>query len=355
MKHTLLILAAVVVGLIGTAGRAQTPGPGGEAAGTAVLRPGLKKGQTFSYMFTIETAVRQAAAGGGGDGAAGGAEAVEMQAAHTGSLRLNVLDVDDEGIATVSAVIPAIAIVLKEGAETIEGRGVRPPEDGGGNKEEEPKPEAEAQQNIAASVAQALARAVIRFEVMPGGKLRRVSGLDPVAEAAGADAARGALALGVFAPGSVARTMERLWLLDEPKADAEDPAQMEAWTARAAGDRWTIRDERALAYGDVATITRTHTLERTAEGAWQVGMSGKGELPGKRADPDPTVPRISLSAWEERGSCIWSPEHGRIERRDEQVVTEMTAALGDRSRTTRVQLKLVFEAAEPAEAAATGR
>lgn len=336
MKHTLLILAAVVVGLIGTSGRAQTPAETGAAAGTIVLRPGLKKGQVFSYAFTVQTALRQSAAGGG--------EPVETQATHTGSIRLNVLDVDDDGVASVSAVIPAIAIALKQGEETIDGRAVRPPEDAAKGEEEEPKPDADAQPNIAAAVSRALIRAVIRFEVMPDGKVRRVSGLDPAAEAAGADAGRGPLALGVFAPASAARTMERLWLLDAPKENAEDPAQLEAWKPRAAGDRWTLKDERSLAYGDVATITRTHTLERTAEQAWQVAMAGTGELPGKRADPDPTVPLITLGTWDERGSCIWSAAGERIERRDEVVTTEITASLGDRSRTTRVRMSLVFEA-----------
>lgn len=351
MRTTPLTVAIAVLGaLLAAAALAQSP-PVPAAAPPASpesvsLRPSFVKGQAFSYSFVITAQLRQF-----GHQAP---EPIQTTTTHTGSLRLNVLDIDGEGVATLSAVIPALTIALEDVRGSSVATAVRPDEPG---PEPDPKAEpdpADETSRLLASVARALTRAVIRFDVTPEGTVRRISGLDAAAEAAAADSDLGPIALGVFAPGSITRTLERLWLLDAPLDDAENAALPEAWPRRAAGNQWTLRDARPLAYGEIAGIARTHTLEplpdpESPDERFQVVMSGTGRLPGKRADPDPTVPMLTLNIWEERGSAVWNTAAHRITRRDETVTTELTAALGDRSRTSRVQMKLTFEALPPGE------
>ncbi len=359
MRTTPLTVAIAVLGaLLAAAAPAQSP-PVPAAAPPASpesvsLRPSFVKGQAFSYSFVITAQLRQS-----GPQAP---EPVQTTTTHTGSLRLNVLDVDAEGVATLSAVIPALTIALEDARGASVATAVRPDEpDEPDEPGPEPEPKAEPDpadetSRLLASVARALTRAVIRFDVTPEGNVRRIVGLDAAAEAAAADSDIGPIALGVFAPGSITRTFERLWLLDAPLDDAEDAALPEAWPRRAAGNQWTLRDARPLAYGEIAGIARTHTLEplpdpESPDERFQVVMSGTGRLPGKRADPDPTVPMLTLNTWEERGSAVWNSAANRIARRDETVTTELTATLGDRSRTSRVQMKLTFEASRPGEPA----
>lgn len=356
MRTSLLTVTIAVLGaLAAAAALAQSPpvpaaAPPGSTESVS-LRQSFVNGQTFSYSFVITAQLRQSGPQS--------PEPVQTTTTHTGSLRLNVLDVDAEGVATLSAVIPALTIALEDARGASVAAAARPDEPDEPGPEPDPKAEpdpADETSRLLASVARALTRAVIRFDVTPEGNVRRIIGLDAAAEAAAADSDIGPIALGVFAPGSITRTFERLWLLDAPLDDAEDAALPESWPRRAAGNQWTLRDARPLAYGEIAGIARTHTLERlpdpeSPDKQFQVVMSGTGRLPGKRADPDPTVPALTLTTWEERGSAVWNSAANRIARRDETVITELTAALGDRSRTSRVQMKLTFEALNPGEPA----
>jgi len=341
VRTTLLAALLLFFSLPVPAAPAQPSAPASPAASVS-LRPVFRTADTFAYSFRLESRARQT----GGDAAPADA----TRALHAGTLRLNVLEIDAEGVATVSAVLLGIQLQLERTPAGGEPRTWRA---------EFEHPAADAPDNAppaadpVSAVAWALSRADIRFEVSPAGRVHRVTGLDAVAEAAAADADVGPLAMGVFSPASIPRMLERLWLLDAPgpEAPADQPAPESAWPLRKPADEWTMREERPLAYEDSATIVRTMKLAapRAADAGntlWPVELRAVGTLKARRGEPDPTIPVLAINAWTEEGSALWDARAGRIASRRDSIVTDTAARLGNRSRSARLELDIQLNAAE---------
>jgi hypothetical protein len=136
---------------------------------------------------------------------------------------------------------------------------------------------------------------------------------------------------------------ERLWLLDEPRTGEDAAAEEPRWLPRAAGAEWTMLEERTLAYNDSATITRTFTRETAADAAaaqFPVRLAAVGKLSPRTADPDPTIPSISLKEWTEEGTALWDATRSRVAQRREKIVSDAAATLGPRSQRSRMELQI---------------
>lgn len=339
---------AVAVRAQGPASPPAAPLPGAAAAAeNATLRPVFVKGDTFAYRISVQASERR--------GSAGETAGFEYRMRQVGTLRLNVLDIDEEGIASMSAVIASMDLRVEAGrpGEDPDVRQIAFVHQAEAAAPEQPAQEAAAaaQADVVSAVADKLARAVIRFDVLPSGRVRRVSGLDGLEEAAG-DLDIGEMAMGVFSPNSVVRMLERFWRVDEPRA-GDEPGAEPQWLVRAAGAQWSMADERQLGYDHVAMIERTFTVKGPEAAGQSIEFKGKGKLPAKRSDPDPTVPSIALQEWTEEGSVVWDVARSRITQRREKVITDVTATLGPRSRRSRFEFDTEIDAAPaPAPAAA---
>lgn len=340
-----------VLGLLVCSVRAQPPlDPA--PAGTTIFRPAFTKGDTFAYQFAVTATDRRT-----GETPAASAT---FRLRQTGTLRLNVLDVDDDGIATLSAVIASMELRVEfaQDGEDPDVRQVAFVHRGDGpalpvppTPDEDAAPVDKADTDVVSALAKALAGAVIRFEALPTGRVRRVTGLEPAEEAVG-ESQIGSLAMGPFATGSIARMLERLWLVDEPRTGPDEAAEAQ-WLARAPGSEWTTADMRIIAGDNIAGITRTFVFEadQAAAAGKTVRFRAKGMLPGRRGDPDPAVPVISLKECTEEGSLVWNPAASRILSRREKTMTEVVATLASRSSRARFEFEIEISSAPASPAA----
>jgi hypothetical protein len=320
--------------------RAEQPAAG------VTLRPAFAAGETFAYEFVVDAIAKRT---GGEAGAT-----AEFVVKHTGTLRLNVLGVDEEGVVSMSAVLARGTIRL-ESTRGEEEELVRRVEfvhrDAGEGREdaaEEDDAGGDAGGDAVTSVAGALARAVVRFDVMPDGRVKRVTGLEVAEEAAATEAEVGSLVLGPFAQESMVRTLERLWLVDTPRKSGEGVEAV--WIARGNGEGWSLPDARPMAYGGLATTSREFRAESGEDGSWRLTMHAKGMMSGARGDPDPTVPKVTLKEWTEEGSAVWDAGAGRVSSRKDRVVVETVATLGARMRGMRLEFDVeVTRSAGPGE------
>lgn len=276
-----------------------------------------------------------------------------LNTSHEGVLAFEVRTFDEDGAAELACTIERLEVRLDampaEFAATIEGPTrfsfVRPEKGAaeqqpGGDAPAGDAPPAEAPAGTVVGPLGALCRAELLVSVRPDGSIAEVRGLSDVDAAARAHGEVGAHALGLFAGGSIARFLERLWRVDDEGEDG--------WPRRAPGDRWTRTEERPMPYGATAVIRREYALAHTdVPGQWPIGVKGSATLRRAETERDVTEAALSLDEWREEGSLVWDSAAGRVLRRIDKLTARTAATIGPYRAEINVQTHIELEAVRP--------
>lgn len=304
------------------------------------LRPEWVAGAKFEYRFIHRAMTAQKQSG----------EERSLNTSHEGVLALEVRTVDEDGAAELACTLERLEVRLDampaEFAATIEGPTrfsfVRPEkraaeQDPGDDAAAGDAPPVEAPAGTVVGPLGALCRAELLVSVRPDGSIAEVRGISEIDAAARANGEVGAHALGLFAGGSIARFLERLWRVDDEGEDG--------WPRRAPGDTWTRTEERPMPYGATAAIVREFALAHTdVPGQWPIGVKGSAALRRAEKERDATEAALSLDEWREEGNMVWDSNVGRVLRRMDKLTVRTAATIGPYRAEINVQTHIELEA-----------
>lgn len=236
-----------------------------------------------------------------------GEEAGEARRLHqTVDVRLTTAQVDPSGRAIVSLAFERVDVELTEGDDT----------------QRFTWPEGEDQDADLAAPWSMLVGDVLRVIVEPDGRIRAIEGAEAMSErfemSGMPDAA---VSLGLFAPGSLERTLRPIWGYDF----SGEPRNL--------GDDWQVVERRVITGQRHIRLTRTHTLDaHDHPGASMEFTTSIEALPLR----SPTQVNVTIDGQGE-GSASWDIDRGITGHWREESMIVIEAALQDTDPiTTRV-------------------
>ncbi len=274
--------AQVVAGHAGPALEAQ---PVDQIAAPVTLAPRFAEGDRLEYAFEFQSTV--------GRVESGAVEGVVQR----GTLRLNVLGVDERGAAAMTMVFSTLQIEPDAAPD-----------------------EAEAAAELAEEIAGAMRDVVVRLDVQPDGTISALTGLEPVHEVVGRHGRRAWPLLGPFASEYAADALSELFRVDAPAA--------QAFPEREVGETWAIASERPLAESTVLRTRAVWSLESVVDDAASLRAEIERSM-GSTESGSPAAATLSIADQSGTLTARWSVADGRLLERTMQSQLDVRAAVGD--------------------------
>ncbi len=189
-----------------------------------------------------------------------------------------------------------------------------------------PKPEEPEARSALRETADALAKATLRIEATPAGRVTGVTGMREVDEAARKVGRDGTILLQGLAPGSIARTLTLMLQLDAPGPDSASARSTP--TARMPGQTWTLDRSHRLPLGGGIDSTATITFERIEAGIAHLSITGSSAVHPSRSGGDDAMLRAKVRPRKETESAEWDIGASQILRRRIESEVDTTVALG---------------------------
>lgn len=313
MLKTLTLAAAVVALTPLSAGATPARQAAAEAVEGVTLAPRFEQGDRLEYDFEYRSTVGRV-----------GNEAATESVTQRGTLRLNVLGVNEAGAAAMTLIFAELHIEPDTAEEDVE-----------------------AARKRADEIAAAMKDAVVRLDVQADGTVSAVSGLDEVHKIVGRHGRQAWPLLGPFAGEHAAESLTDLFRVDTREEEGFAPRQV--------GDSWAIANERPLAQSTVLRTRTVWSLDDVAEDAAALRADINRTM-GSTESGNPAAATLAIADQAGTLTARWSVAEGRLIDRLAESQLDVRAAVGDLEgpivrASTSLQVRFVEPAASEQAAA----